>query len=234
MFSSISMNLRHIAPIPVSLVLLTINFYDQSSRASVATEVRCIFSVTNASQSIWEELFFCQLVQWPCNSSKILQKVFKVIFQAKELLYFLNWSGLGPFFTLDVSEGSGAIPVDDMMWPKSTLTQCFKNWHFWGYNFKPACFNRSLTCCRFLRCSSNILPIIIRVKTRQDDHWSAASTESIWCWRVAGTLQSPKGITLNSKWPSWVQNMVLLDPLMPPQPANGHFSGLTLITKWPY
>ena len=39
-------------------------------------------------------------------------------------------------------------------------------------------------------------------------------TRSIKCWKVAGALQSPNGITLNAKRPSVVQNAVLLQSIL--------------------
>ena len=95
------------------------------------------------------------------------------------------------------------------MWPKK-VTFCCRNWYLDGCTFSPACLRCSNTSCRLDMCSSKVLPTIIisSLYTRKLIHCSPASTEFISLWKVAGVLQRPKGITLNSNKPSCVQNTI--------------------------
>jgi len=108
-----------------------------------------------------------------------------------------------------------------------------KNWHFLGCNFRLACFNRSNTCCKFCKCSSKDLPIIIMSSryTRQLVHYNPVSTESIRSWKVAGALQSPKGITLNSRGLLKCRKLFSCNSQEPLPLTGRHSSGLMLRTK---
>ena len=90
------------------------------------------------------------------------------------------------------------------------------NAHFKGLSFKPASWNSSKTTFQLVRCSLNVLPKMIMSsrQTRKFVHCGPASMVPMRCWKVAGALHNPKGMTLNSKSPSGVQEAVLVSEFL--------------------
>ena len=74
--------------------------------------------------------------------------------------------------------------------------------------FSPGSLRRWNTSLRILKCSAKFLPSTITSSkyTRQLIYCNPVRTMSINRWNVAGALQRPKGITLNSKRPSSIRN----------------------------
>jgi hypothetical protein len=113
--------------------------------------------------------------------------------------------GMGnSLMTLSFS-GSVWIPFRLITCPRNGSSSLKKK-YFSGLSFRPAFSNRSNTCSRWHRCLSNVFDptLISSMYTTTNCHNMSLRTVSISLWKVAGALQRPKGIMVNSYVPKRV------------------------------
>ena len=146
---------------------------------------------------------------WLGDGGKVLDEVAVVAREAKELSYFTGHLWLGPGRHLDCLGGIGRHPIfrDSVAEEGHLLTA---KGALVGVQPEPSLPEALEEFPQVLEVN---LEALSRYHNVIEVDWTAAPLQagedrSIKRWNVAGALQRPKGITLNSNNPSGVQNAV--------------------------